>query len=461
MAHPSFTVAQARRGFQPANRSALLLTLLGLAAAVGIGVMVLSWRLRVVASVWAILFGAGLALVRPDLGLVLLIMADAAELSRVASSQSAFTAVRVFGGALLLAWLAQGQVGRSLRRLASPQLLALVGYFTVAGAGVVYADRPDLSLPILREYLMIFVLFALVVLFTRREQEVRQVSWTLVLAALASVAIAIRQYEPHMERLASSQSNPNYFALHLVTVLPLALYLGIGERRAIWRLAALPAALLLVWAIMKTFSRGAFLGLAVVGVVMVIHLLRYPRRASRNLLAPAFAVMLLSLLLLPAGYVDRIKTITQPGADESVRSRRETNVAMFQIFLDHPLLGVGIGNSVPLSVVYNPSIYFPRVSHNIVLEVAAETGLVGLLFFAFALGYAALDFRRAAHHFAGRENWLMYAVACGFLLGLVGFLVTALFKTATVVRVLWLCVAMSVVMRNLVAAGEEPAAGGA
>jgi len=131
------------------------------------------------------------------------------------------------------------------------------------------------------------------------------------------------------------------------------------------------------------------------------------------------------------------------------------------MFLDHPLLGVGLGNSTPLSVVYRPQIGIERAPHNIVLEVASETGVLGLLCFALAVGFAGADFARAAGHYRRRANWLMYALCSAYLVGLGGFMVTALFKTATVVRVLWTMVAISVVARNLVAqelrAGEPEA----
>ena len=419
------------------------------AGAVALGVALATVRLKVVAAVVAMMVGAGMALVRPDIGLLLLIIADTAELSRVVSSQSPFTAVRILGALIALSWLARGGAARTGRSLASPQFAFMVGYFLVAFSSLFYAAWPQLAEPILREYLMIVLLFVLVVALSTGPRQMRAVTWSLVVAALASMAIALRQYEPHMHRLATSQSNPNYFALNLVAVLPLALYLGIGERSRLLRLGALPAAVVMMWGIAKTFSRGAFLGLATVLVMVVVHLLGYPRRASRSLLLPVAGVVLVSALLMPSGYVDRIRSITAERPDASIWRRRETNKATWQMFLDHPLLGVGVGNSTRWSVVYRPEIGFVRAPHNIVLEVASETGLLGLACFAAALGYACWDLGRAARQFRGQGDWRMYAVCSAYLVGMTGFMVTALFKTATVVRILWLMVAMSVVARNL------------
>lgn len=435
----------------------LLIVVAALVVAGGIGLMVGTIRLKLVVAILGIVFASGVALARPDLGLLLLILADSAELSRVASADSPFTAVRVFGALTLLSWLAQGGATGVGRRLASPQLTFLVCYFLVAMSSLFYADRPELSVPILREYFMIFLFFLLVAALVRSRQQVRWLSWTLVVSAVASVALAVRQYEPHMERLGSTQSNPNYFALSLVAVLPIVVYLAIGERSRLARLLTIPAAGLLIWAIAKSFSRGAFLGLAVALLIVLVHLATYPRRSSRALLAPLLAVMAVTAVVLPMGYADRVKSITvTPGqADWSIERRMLTNKANWEIFRDHPVLGVGVGNSWPLTVLYRYQIGQASAPHNIVLEVAAETGVVGFTFFALALGFAFHDLGRSARIFREQGDWLMYALACGYLVGLVGFLVTALFKTATVVRILWLLVAASVVMRNV--ANEESA----
>ena len=61
-----------------------------------------------------------------------------------------------------------------------------------------------------------------------------------------------------------------------------------------------------------------------------------------------------------------------------------------QMFADHPILGVGLGNYPLLYQQYSQRLGIDlrseiRQAHNLYLEVAAETGLLGLLSFGLLL----------------------------------------------------------------------------
>jgi hypothetical protein len=288
----------------------------------------------------------------------------------------------------------------------------------------------------------------------------------------------------------------NVFAQLLVLVTPLALYLSWTEERPIARLTALAALLATAVTLMWTFSRGGLVGLAVVlGCAATFHY------AHRRRLA-ALAVVLVVIVLgaphlywsrlgltfgnaaeIAAGDVPRpvapraapVAAASTPPAAMSVRStapesadadhqahatgRSRGDDSIFDrasllrvgasIFLDHPLTGVGKGNYLSVYSDYAPRVDpgLPRVPmgpHNTLVNIAAESGLIGVMAFVgliAAVGRTSWTARRRLAH-AGLEREAMLLEAIG--LAIVGYLITSMFLNDTIyVRNLWLLFALA------------------
>jgi O-antigen ligase len=120
----------------------------------------------------------------------------------------------------------------------------------------------------------------------------------------------------------------------------------------------------------------------------------------------------------------------------------------FALWRDHFLFGLGVGG-FPDAFFANqfrsglpiPAIDQPIVAHNTFLSVAAETGLVGLLLFLGMLAATSVALTRAARQ---RMSDRLRPIARGYLIGLVGFLVAALFLSMEVNKWLWLVVGLAV-----------------
>src|SRR6266498_250977 len=263
-----------------------------------------------------------------------------------------------------------------------------------------------------------FVIYALVMLLASSRERVRQGAWTLVLAALVVGGLGLFQalagtydqtfgglarvehahiygevFEP---RIAGPVGDPNFFAQLLIP--------GVSPRR---------------------FAVGA----------------------------AALAVL---LLLLPSDFPRRLTTFRQfaPGSggvlrlDSSFEQRRILATTAWRMFLDHPLTGVGAGNYTLLyrpyteetgSVVLEHEEFdAPHYPHNLYLEVAAETGLPGLIAFAGALVTCFLYLRRARVRFRRALDKSSASLATAFQLALIGYLVSSLFLHGHFPRHLWL-----------------------
>ena len=123
-----------------------------------------------------------------------------------------------------------------------------------------------------------------------------------------------------------------------------------------------------------TLTRGAYLGLAV-GVVAVL-LAGRPRFA---LLAP-FAIALF-FVLMPLPVRDRLASATNP-RDVTLNDRVAMWKAGRAMVADHPLFGVGPGRVKPLYAQYRVPGWItpdPGHLHNNVVMIAAETGIPSVL----------------------------------------------------------------------------------
>lgn len=186
-------------------------------------------------------------------------------------------------------------------------------------------------------------------------------------------------------------SNPNDFATLTFLVFGLNM-VAFQSATATWqRRAALLGAILMPVAILFTGSRAGFLGLVLFGVLILLRSRQKVRMMSLGIVA-AVAV---AIAAPPAAW-DRVRSLTkvrdtqelQSEGDESARQRYMIWQIAWQMWKDHPVFGVGLGAAPQSNLVYalnRPEWTLARArwnTHNTFLNVLAETGLPGFIFFA-------------------------------------------------------------------------------
>ncbi len=172
----------------------------------------------------------------------------------------------------------------------------------------------------------------------------------------------------------------NDLGLALVTVIPLMRYLQLAStsRALRWGLVGLMA--LSFVAVLGTYSRGAFVGAAVLFVALVLKTRR------RVLMAAGAAVVLvLGINLMPESWHARMGTIASEEVDASVQGRFDAWAYGIDLAVERPITGGGFrafrGNVDPTSSVGY------RSPHSIYFEVLGEHGFVGLaLYLALGMG---------------------------------------------------------------------------
>src|SRR5882762_1183319 len=231
-------------------------------------------------------------------------------------------------------------------------------------------------------------------------------------------------------------ANSNDLAAISLLILGPAFALWASERpRGMLRWIGLSAAAVLIVVIILTQSRGGFLGLAVVVVPSAVGL---ARRRPRTVFALA-AVLAAGLFAAPASFWQRMEglskatsaeTVGDMDAEGSAKQRFAVLETATRIIADHPVLGVGLGGYARANAEYSPALG-PRDTHNTYVNVAAETGIPGLLIFLVLVGnvlWSARDTRPGGGKRRGgardpdreRLHWLSSALAGYFVAGLFG-----------------------------------------
>jgi O-antigen ligase len=233
----------------------------------------------------------------------------------------------------------------------------------------------------------------------------------------------------------------NDFALVMVATLPFAVYLLKFGRKGLRRAMGLLALGLIMLALVKSGSRGGFLGMI---AVMVYILLRYRAIPSTTRLFVAVAGILLAVLIGSDKYWTQMSTILHPTADYNwtdPQGRRAVWKRGMGYVAHNPVLGLGVG-AYPVAEGTISAISQERasvgqgfkwsVAHNSFLETAAELGIPGLILFVglFVASFAALRKIRPGGMYGPGIGPRETALSQMLIGSLFGFAVSGIFVSA-------------------------------
>jgi len=301
--------------------------------------------------------------------------------------------------------------------------------------------------------ILIFIVFVNAV---RTELRLKLLFWLVLAVSIYLSVNVISDYhagvfkigmeETNTQRVAGAIKglfdNSNDLALHLVTVIPIAFVLALEKRGLIRKVVYLGITLLMISAVIITFSRGGFLGLIAMALVLVRKLGRRNRTAA---LATLVFGVIFFLAVAPATYSGRLATIFDSAADITGSASQRTQVLKRSILvaLRYPLFGVGIGN-------FHHKSFQELGTHNAYTQVAAETGIAAMIAYIIFLVHPLRRLRLIERElFERNENSRFYYLAIGLQASLVGYMVASFFAAVAYQWYIYYLVGYAIALRRI------------
>jgi len=236
--------------------------------------------------------------------------------------------------------------------------------------------------------------------------------------------------------------NSNDLALHLVTIIPLAFMLGQENKNPLRKMVFWGTTLLMIAAVIITFSRGGFIGL----IVMALVLVRKLGRRNKSLAVGALVLgVVFFLAVAPGAYAGRLATIFDSASDLTGSSSQRTEVLKRSIWvtLRYPLFGVGLGN-------FHHKSAQELGTHNAYTQVSSEMGVAAMVFYIMFLVHPLRKLRMIERElFERNENSRFYYFAIGIQASLVGYMVASFFAAVAYQWYIYYLVAYAICLRRI------------
>ena len=301
-------------------------------------------------------------------------------------------------------------------------------------------------------FMRAILVFIVIVNVVRTEARLKVLlSVSIITAVLLSIG-AINEYRLGLMTIEGYRAggrgtglfgNTNDMALHLVTMLPLSVAFFFGSRGPLRKATYAICAALMIFAIVLSYSRGAFLGAL---IAFAFFAFKIGRRSKIEIAAVVLIAAVGMILVAPSGYGNRLLSIFIPELDAngSADSRRGELVRSIYVALRHPLLGIGMGN-------YQPNMsYRGLVTHNSYTQIASEMGLIAVTLYTMFIVKPLRKLSAIARQtFGVKEDSHFYYLALGLQASLLVYMVSSFFLSVPYVWNVYYLVGYAVCFRRI------------
>jgi O-antigen ligase len=401
-------------------------------------------------------------------------------------SGQAVTRLLVPGAFLLL--VAEVLRGGGRLRLGAPLFWASA-YVLWAASSALWTEAIDGTQFLLQSLAIALVFLGAFTALLNTEEDLRRLLYVLAFISTLMGGLSVLAFAgffgqdasmiPHLELLQAGRSqgavdDPDFFAAMQIVAVPLVLVLASQEKDRRMRLILFAGVLTLFTSIFTSLSRGGFLGMVLLGIMLLASnpesVFRSRREKSIALLVVALGLAaFFSRPFVRDEVFTRISSIYAPQNKEDTTGSGRTNLwkAAARTAGEHPITGIGYGSFMYVSeelIYHTPGIdlevYGGReegdnfAAHNTYLGTAAEIGITGLVLYLGVILSTLLALRRTATRAFAAGKQFVGRTAHALMLGLVGWAFSTIFLSAETARMFWIIVGLSLALPKLL---DEPA----
>jgi probable O-glycosylation ligase (exosortase A-associated) len=215
----------------------------------------------------------------------------------------------------------------------------------------------------------------------------------------------------------------NDFGLALNMTLPLFFFLALSERK-VWVKRMFGCLFLMtIPAVFFTYSRGALVGLVVVGALMFLQV------RQRFFLIPVVALAaMMAVLFAPDNWKKRMDLTSSDVVDASAEERLNAWQFSWNLAMEYPITGGGFATFTPdLFARYAPVANDIHGAHSVYFGLLAEHGFVGLILYLILVASCFLTTFRIIREARARGDITVVHYANMLRFSLVGFLSSGFF----------------------------------
>ncbi|MBL8100206.1 MAG: O-antigen ligase family protein [Anaerolineales bacterium] len=257
------------------------------------------------------------------------------------------------------------------------------------------------------------------------------------------------------DRLSGPINEPNMWGQVIVFVLPFVIF-GFLRSDVKGKFVYAIVFALLIFELLNTYSRGGYLAF----FVIIFLIMFFFTRINFLLIGTVVGLLILALPFVPPAYAERFQTLTiftsnpQTGIYEegSFRGRTSEIMAGFEMFSDHPIVGIGAANYALNYQKYAQIIGIEtrteqREAHSLYVEIMAETGILGIISFS---GFLLALFRGLSNIKSNLMRTRYYAEASTYIsavqVSLISYLFASLFLHGAFLRFFWILSALAMAL---------------
>jgi O-antigen ligase len=392
---------------------------------------------------------------------------------------------RLLAPAMVVVILAELLRGTARLRFAPP-LLWVGAYAVWALSSVVWTASSEGTHFMIQSLGIALVFMLAFATLLESEKGLRRLLYVMAVAAASLGALSVLAFRsglqlPYLSLAEEGRSHggvgdPDFFAAMQLVIVPLVLVIASETKKRRLSLALYACLVPILASIFTSLSRGAFLGVAVLGVLFLVtrpeKLFRTRRQKAAVLIVAAIGLaFFFSRPLVREEVVNRATTIYSPKtrSDFTGSGRTELWKAATKTMNEHPVTGIGYGSFAYISERLllqtpgvDPDVFEARkkgqnlVAHNTYLGTAAELGLMGLFLYLGIMISTVITLRRtAARAFAVGADFVGH-VAYALVLGLAAWAVTDFFLSGETARTFWIIVGLTLALPKLLPDPAQP-----
>jgi probable O-glycosylation ligase (exosortase A-associated) len=368
---------------------------------------------------------------------------------------SIFPIVKIVAIGTILAYVV-GRISRGERLTVWPIELKML--LAIVLLGIVFlpiaASKSDTIDMLTDTFLKVVIIFVLMInIIDTKERLYSMLSLVVICGTIISLA-TIQAYVTGGGQVDAGKNrlfgivdgifgNPNDLAMAIDLLLPLAIVLALSKR-GLARWLYWGCALIFVLAVILSFSRGGFLGLVAMGMVLLWKVGR-----SNRLVAVMLVMMTLAIFAsaVPNGYTDRIFTIFNSQTDETGSSQQRKALLERAVALakNHIVFGVGMGN-------YGIYSLNNMRAHNSYLEIWVELGMAGLVAYLVLIFAPLRSLKRVERETVGLSragDREIYNLSVGVQAAIVAYVVCSLFGSVQYNWFIYYPVAYAIAIKHI------------